>query len=104
MTMSKRSKPPTPLPHWAMPEESWLYFPTIYEGGKQTVKRAAVAARGGLRGAHGTVPGARIRRARTTVRPADLLAAVMMPVCSRRTFVAQAEDSGHTVSYRVPAP
>ncbi|MGW4048991.1 hypothetical protein, partial [Streptomyces sp. NPDC004721] len=36
--------------------------------------------------------------ARTTVRPANLLAAAMMQVCSSRVFVAQADDSGHTVT------
>lgn len=33
-----------------------------------------------------------------TVRPADWLAAAIIRTCSRRVFVAQAADSGHTVS------
>jgi hypothetical protein len=40
----------------------------------------------------GTAPGGRIRRARTTVRPADLLAASMTRACSRRVLVAQAVE------------
>ncbi|MFC9621116.1 hypothetical protein ACFTXM_14280 [Streptomyces sp. NPDC056930] len=42
----------------------------------------------------GTAPGGRIRRARTTMRPAALLATSMTRVCSRRAFVAHADDSG----------
>lgn len=40
----------------------------------------------------------RIRRARTTSRPAAWLAAAMTRFCSRRAFIAQADDSGHTVN------
>lgn len=67
----------------------------------RTAARPGGAPRPGATSARsdiGTAPGGRIRRALTTWRPAALLAAATTRICSRRAFVAHADDSGHTVS------